>query len=316
MRQKQYQQEEPPQASVSPHQADPSHPAAASEARMGPERAQSVDLLGLFIRAQVQNYKRAQWVTALGLAGVVLIFTLFSMIAQHVYGKDRWLEWISNPWCYGSLVAVLLGASAVLFSSAVTAKPRFRRDVWNLARKYDLRSVGSLVDALGMEDGRSRQMVMESLIYLLPRLKSSDVSLLSASQQAKLRQIISVPVESPLFKNVEDLFRPTAERMVQFRIAILKAFEQVGDSKALPIVERLARSKARTPAEKRIQAAARECLPFLQARVAQETAPLTLLRASHRSQAGSESLVRPALQNPSTDPQELLRAGETATQPE
>jgi hypothetical protein len=58
-----------------------------------------------------------------------------------------------------------------------------------------------------------------------------------------------------------------------------------------------------------VQAAAQECLPFLQARYEQQQASQTLLRASAISELPTDTLLRPAHGVIATENTELLRPG-------
>ena len=100
------------------------------------------------------------------------------------------------------------------------------------------------------------------------------------------------------------------ERERDFRIAILEAYKQVGDEKALPIVERLANTASSTPAQRLIQEAAQECLPYMKIRVDKLTAPMSLLRGASAGAAPAESLLRAASLAGTSTSAELLRPNE------
>jgi hypothetical protein len=179
-----------------------------------------------------------------------------------------------------------------------------------LIEQGDMRSIGPLVDALHLDDGMTREIAFAALIDLLPRLKASDAALLNEAQRAKLCQLLSLPVENPLYKDIRGLFRPANNKAVDFRVAIRQAFAQVGDSKALGVVERLATREAKTEGERRIQEAAEACLPALQTRADLERSSQTLLRASMPSSDASDTLLRPATGTQDSAPEQLLRASE------
>ena len=77
-------------------------------------------------------------------------------------------------------------------------------------------------------------------------------------------------------------------------LAVLKAFERVGDASALPSVERLATALGKTSAERRIREAALECLPFLRWRIEQMHATQTLLRSANPPDTPPAVLLRPS----------------------
>ena len=85
----------------------------------------------------------------------------------------------------------------------------------------DIRAVGPLADALELDAKSIRTVARKALTRLLPRLQASDAHLLNADQRASLHRALKSKDE-------------------EFVIAALKAYEQVGDEKALPYVERLA----------------------------------------------------------------------------
>ena len=99
-------------------------------------------------------------------------------------------------------------------------------------------------------------------------------------------------------------------------LAILKAYEQVGDSEAVPVVERLANGEGYAKRDKAIQQAAQNCLPFLYERGENETQRQTLLRASQPAANAPVTLLRPASAAPATAPNQLLRPASSETTPD
>lgn len=81
---------------------------------------------------------------------------------------------------------------------------------------------------------------------------------------------------------------------IAIRIAILQAVEQVSDSKALSLVERLTQREAVSAGEKRIQEAAKQCLPALQLRAEEQRSSQTLLRVADASTTSKDTLLRAA----------------------
>ncbi len=164
-----------------------------------------------------------------------------------------------------------------------------------------------LIDALKLDDLKTREIAQDALISVLPRLQASDAALLNDAQRAKLCHILSLPVENPLFKDVRYLFQPARNSAIDIRIAILQAFEQVGDSKALSVVERLAKREAGSAGEKRIQEAANQCLPALQLRTEEQRSSQTLLRAADASSAATDTLLRATTGTQDVQTEQLLR---------
>jgi hypothetical protein len=253
---------------------------------------QTVDtLLAQFTRQQKRYHRMLQFTVsaAIGLCGIS--FLLFS---------DQIL---------GSLTVLLLFACVGFVARFVLLKAfrRWSRATAELAASGDVRAIGPLVEALQVPQGISSQVAARNaLTALLPRLKANDAPLLNDSHRRILRLFVSTgggpPAgESPLFARRD--YAP-------FAVAILEAYQQVGDSGDLPVVERLAQGKGAGARDKRIQNAAAACLPYLQQRVEQERAPHTLLRAAGSTDTPAESLLRPAQSVGDSDPQQLLRAGE------
>jgi hypothetical protein len=168
----------------------------------------------------------------------------------------------------------------------------------------DVRCVNALVDVWGAQVNinytkRVRAQARTALTRLLPRLEAGDAPLLKETQRAVLRGVLTSTGNANSVKDAD----------VDFTLAILKAFENVGDWKSAPYVKRLTGSV--TP--KRIRDAASECLPYLQALAAKQKPGETLLRASSANEAANvspETLLRPAAPQQETDPDTLLRPSE------
>src|SRR5205085_7757478 len=112
---------------------------------------------------------------------------------------------------------------------------------------------GPLIDAWGgalaTGDRATKDLAARALVERLPQLKASDAGLLDRVHRDRLCLLLGIYVENPLYKDLQNLFRPNSDLAVDLRVAILQAFAQIGDSKALPVVERLARGEARTTGE-------------------------------------------------------------------
>jgi hypothetical protein len=158
----------------------------------------------------------------------------------------------------------------------------------------DLRVVGLLIDMLLMSE--TKQPAMNALTRMLPRLQASDAALVSKSQRERLCRELSHNGRREWF----------GQRHERFAVAILKAFEQIGDADALPVVQALAAANYdAVPAI--VRSAARECLPALEARCADQQSRDTLLRPSEVAATGQNVLVRPAETSASEAPKQLLR---------
>lgn len=183
----------------------------------------------------------------------------------------------------------------------------------SLTESSDVSVVGPLLEAMEMGEpmydfstlGRSDRpvvgMAAQALVRLLPRLQASDAPALTPHQRARLYRAIELSALAP--SQGTRAWRGNSD----FAIAALRGLEQIGDSKAVALVERLA-EKARDP---QVREAALECLPMLQERATIEQSNATLLRAADPTRGLATSpdmLLRPAFAAQTTDPTELLRA--------
>jgi hypothetical protein len=197
-------------------------------------------------------------------------------------------------------LSALAAASLIVFAGGIFTGAmngygrRHKRLARLLATCESVAVVGALADALDFdEDGvvlfpETRRAAIRGLTRLLPRLRPEDRTLLTPSQWAHIIKVLK-------------------DGDTEFTLAVLKAWQEVGDYRALPHVRRLAHSLALTDSARRIREAAQECLTVLEARVAQEMAPQMLLRASCSTDWTPETLLRPASQGAEVNPQELLR---------
>jgi hypothetical protein len=169
-----------------------------------------------------------------------------------------------------------------------------------LVNAEDLRIVGPLAEMVVFQSGGGASAMASYLLTrLLPRLQASDAGLLNANQRACLYRSLTTVTNNP-----------------DYLIAALKALEQIGDGEALPAVERLAEGRQRTAGAERVQAAARECLPYLRLRADKARASQTLLRASSASDTPPKLLLRPAQSRDDAEPEHLLRPGTPRVEPE
>ncbi len=111
-------------------------------------------------------------------------------------------------------------------------------------------------------------------IHLLGQLRTQDVPLLQTKHREVLNRCLLHREDSNPF----------------LKVAILKAYQQIGDAYALKVVEiLLERGSSTQPA---VYQAAEECLPYLQQNVERVTEMQTLLRASSPTEK-QEELLRP-----------------------
>ncbi len=172
-------------------------------------------------------------------------------------------------------------------------------DAAEMKRVGGVQAVGALVDLIAMPKApKQLPPLCAALTELLPQIKANDAGLLTKRQRKTLNWLLTNGIDWAVGPAV----------FLNLRLAILKAWEQVGDAAAIPTVSRLANGRARTADQKALQAAAQECLPLLQAHFCEAEATKTLLRASAPENAAPETLLRPVDFTPDTAPQQLLRA--------
>ena len=201
---------------------------------------------------------------------------------------SHWQEgWQSGAaWFWGLLTL------ACTQSHRLTLLGRQSEAARQLASCDSVRAVGPLAEALEWPDEPLQRVASTALIRLLPRLKASEANLLNPKQRAILYKAL----------------RPmNANRQSRLLCAILAALEQVGDKAAVPAVSRLESMLAVTAAQRSVRAAAKRCLPYLNANADNARSSQTLLRASSASEASSDTLLRPST-NQETPPEQLLRA--------
>lgn len=172
--------------------------------------------------------------------------------------------------------------------------------------------LGTLISQMPPDNGLipvqryRRSAALKAIIRILSRLQASDTALLDDTARGLLNQQLAKGRQS--LSEVWGVKREIEEQAA-YDVAILKAWEQVGDERALPCVEKLASLSARSPAQKRVQQAAHECLPYLQARADRQQVAQTLLRAAQPPVEPSDVLLRAATVHAAHgETEQLLRA--------
>ena len=207
----------------------------------------------------------------------------------------------NGPW---SLVVLAMMFLPSFGMAALALRFALKKPDWNaeeMTRLGGVQAVGPLLELLGTPKGpRQMKPLFVALIQLLPQMKASDSGLVTAEQRKSLYTLLKGGL------NVyakPDLF-------LQYRLAVLKALEQIGVADAVPIVEHLANATARTADQKALKAAALECLPLLLVNSSDVEATKTLLRASSPENAAPEALLRPVEFTPDANPNQLLHAAD------
>ena len=214
-----------------------------------------------------------------------------------------------------SLASIYLLLFAVIAQLARQAYRRKRALATELAKPQTLESIGALIEATRIENTQVRSLSKTALTSMLPQLKANDSEMLTSAHRDRLIRLLTISPNDKGYRDLTELFSRSAyRREIDVRVAILKAYEQIGGPKELPQVERLAKgqihwqSASKVPLE--IQEAAQQCLPALQARTSEHQASQQLLRASSGDAVPSDILLRPADERPDTSPEQLLRGSE------
>lgn len=257
---------------------------------------------------KVRRRRRRFW-TAFAVVEVGALF--IAGIGSHLHYL------ISDPTYSPELDVAFMISGLIIQFVALAISLRLQRKpvIFNseaLERLGGVRALPTFIENLVSSRNRkeSKDMV-RALIVLLPQLKASDTNLLTPRHRAFLNRLLAYelvrPASTPLW------WMPAPSELAE---AILKAYEQIGDAKAIPIVERLANCTPQNDRQQRIQRAAQECLPLLRATAGELTSAQTLLRASSSSATSTpDTLLRPASTTTTTDTEALLRVPVTETDP-
>ena len=216
------------------------------------------------------------------LASWLIIVPYCAWMAAYLVGERQWV------------LAALMGgcAAAATQFHRLTLLPRHAAAAREIAALRDVHAVGRLAEAIEYPDPKARREAERAIVPLLRRLRATDAGLLDDSQRACLHRTL----------RIED-----AARRYDLILAVLTALEQVGDSHAIPAVQRLADARPLGARQERIRDAARECLAALRENAGRVDHSLTLLRGAHAPESAADALLRPAA-SASSEPDQLLRA--------
>ena len=139
--------------------------------------------------------------------------------------------------CY---VLAIIGARAV--------GSRWRNAVAELTNQVEIEEIGALVE--GLEIHQQSDFARDALDALLPRMRSENGNLLSSEQRDVLNRFLGRNAAVPKREDIS------------LALSILKAYEQVGDARALNAVARLAEGHGYAARDERVRQAAQRCLPI------------------------------------------------------
>ena len=273
-----------------PPEQTPDYPAPEIEADAQAARLLTERLNEITTRST----RSAAWYRA-GYTASMLYFLLCVFVMPVLFGRIN-PAYISTVFLFTMIGFIGI---ALLMLVSVRKAPRFNAaEITHLGGTQAIPAL--LAGLLAYTPPPQRKAMRDALTLLLPQMKASDAYLLTPASRQMIRGLlIGVPIDKQKYQCEDAL-----------RIATLKALEQVGDAKDIPVVEKLITRSAKTPSEKLVRQAAMECLPTLLINCGDVEAARVLLRASQAEAAHSASLLRPASGLGQTDSAELLRGAE------
>ena len=236
------------------------------------EQKQSVDTMMTALLKQTQAARRHYQLNWLSaILGGILLLWLIIFTRGSIF--NFWWAFPGTAWAIDK-----------------TARKR-RETAGALGLAGDPRAVGVLAVVVRDGDRTVRRAANGALLALLPRVRADHAAFITADQMNALLELG--------FRSQPGM-----------QISVLKALEQVGDQRAIPMVENLVLSPHHD-----VRAQARQCLPFLIERARRSEQRATLLRGAAnpgREEAGKE-LLRAAATAPETTPaDQLLRPAVTS----
>ena len=231
---------------------------------------------------------------------VLAVFVLFeaTLMSPFVWSVLHHGYWNPHLKPYSSLFTLL---SLYLPFCALfgIAYKRNYLDMEALTRVGGSKAIPFLLESLRVSGSHENQKaVLRALIVLLPKMRASDASLLTWRHRHTLNALLRQRFFESWMNGAD----------YSLALAILKAYEQVGDAKAIPIVERLAKYRTNSEGQRKIQEAAQECLPLLRANAGGVETTQTLLRASMPDTNTLNTLLRAATPETNAHKDDLLRA--------
>jgi hypothetical protein len=247
---------------------------------MQPDDPDEVLLLTFELQSEIEGHRARKRRGLYKFGGGMLLALLAALLTG---GPNGFLPWFM---VFGSIAgAGAVSGSREQLEAAVT-------------RVRSPRAINILAIACRDGDRDTRAVAAKGLRRLLPQLKPEDARHISTEGMQALLKLLDRP---------DGLLA----------IPILKALEQVGDVRAIPMVQRITSSMKPASFWKmislpenewwQVQNAARECLPYLQARQEKERLRGSLLRPSDETGPPSDSLLRAAQPTPPEMPAQLLR---------
>jgi len=240
-------------------------------------------------------------IAAYAVAISILMAALLSMLPVGISPLVTFLA------LYAALVTGVIGGAVHL--SAGRADRKLRQDVEMLAAQDDVRVSGALIDTLYTDDRETAETARQALIGIMARWTEGDVAALTADQRRRIRWMIHQ--HRAARQNGIRFRRVPLQESAEFRVAVCRTLGRLGDAEDLRALRQYAAMPAVTVWAREVRQAAREAIPVLEARLAEQNRPHTLLRASTAPVAAPEELLRATSSSPKTPSNELLRPEST-----
>jgi hypothetical protein len=173
--------------------------------------------------------------------------------------------------------------------------PAQTRKLEKAVKLGDARAAGVLTEALTWPDPGAVVLARSALTKILNEITGDDTAALTRDQRRILDAVLVDETDQNYFTKL-------------LRLAILRAWKQIGDETSLPVVRRLASTQTTDKNRQELVLAAQECLPFLEEVAKKNEQGQVLLRAASLSGNPdlARDLVRPAVDNYPAE--ELLRS--------
>lgn len=179
-----------------------------------------------------------------------------------------------------------------------------RRKVQRLRANRSAGATSVLIDLLSHNELRTRNSAALGLLEILPRWTEDDLGALGTQQRLALHAALLTP-RAHQVSSTEEAALPAA--VTELRIQLCRTFARVGGHSELQALRRAAAESASDSGRSDFQEMARACATSLEARLAGQVLPRTLLRASEARHATAAELLRAASASASS-PDDLLRA--------
>lgn len=238
------------------------------------------------VAAGMSNHRRLYRLMAVVPPIVVLLVIALIFFVRAALGTDVFLHWIVQP---GSLLSVLgtLAIAPAAISVGIRNGARRLETLSNqLTDSNDVALAGSLIDLLAVDNTIVRRNAARAITQLLPRLSAADAEALTAAQRERLVRRVCMNPDFFLYKDVNKLFvspeldRNTNIEAIDFRIAVLRSYAEIGGELEIAAVRRIANSTSMNAAQQRLREAAQESLSAIEARLKEQARNSVLLRAA------------------------------------